>query len=125
LCQAVLRSILAEANERRDWRTWADVAGLLIRPARPRYVDEPLGLDWVMSSWRVYALDAITIDLCLLLFDWAPFRSTKAAFKLHMLPDLRGAIPSFLHISDGNMHDLRMLDRLPIEPGAFYLMDGG
>ena len=124
LRQAVRRATLAEANERRDWRIWADLAAVLIRRAHRLYIDEPLGLD-VTILGRVYALDATTIDLCLSLFDWAPFRSTKAAIKLHTLLDLRGAIPSFIHISDGKMHDVRVLDILPVEPGAFYLMDRG
>jgi hypothetical protein len=124
LRQAVRRTTLAEANERRDWRIWADLAAVLIRRAHKLYVDEPLGLD-VNILGRVYALDATTIDLCLSLFDWAPFRSTKAAIKLHTLLDLRGTIPSFIHISDGKMHDVRVLDILPVEPGAFYLMDRG
>ena len=124
LRQAVRRTTLAEANERRDWRIWSDLAAVLIRRAHKLYVDEPLGLD-VNILGRVYALDATTIDLCLSLFDWAPFRSTKAAIKLHTLLDLRGAIPSFIHISDGKMHDVRVLDILPVEPGAFYLMDRG
>ena len=124
LRQAVRRTTLAEANERRDWRIWSDLAAVLIRRAHKLYVDEPLGLD-VAINGRVYALDATTIDLCLSLFDWAPFRSTKAAIKLHTLLDLRGAIPSFIHISDGKMHHVRVLDILPVEPGAFYLMDRG
>ena len=124
LRQAVRRTTLAEANERRDWRIWSDLAAVLIRRAHKLYVDEPLGLD-VNILGRVYALDATNIDLCLSLFDWAPFRSTKAAIKLHTLLDLRGAIPSFIHISDGKMHDVRVLDILPVEPGAFYLMDRG
>ena len=124
LRQAVRRTTLAEANERRDWRIWSDLAAVLIRRAHKLYIDEPLGLD-VNILGRVYALDATTIDLCLSLFDWAPFRSTKAAIKLHTLLDLRGAIPSFIHISDGKMHDVRVLDILPVEPGAFYLMDRG
>jgi Transposase DDE domain/Domain of unknown function (DUF4372) len=124
LRQAVRRATLAEANERRDWRIWVDLASVLIRRAHKLYVDEPLGLD-VQIKGRVYALDSTTIDLCLSLFDWAPFRSTKAAIKLHTLLDLRGAIPSFIHISDGKLHDVRALDILPIEPGAFYIMDRG
>ena len=97
----VHRSTLADANELRDWRIWSDVAALLIRRARKLYEGEDLGLDLTNT---VYALDASTIDLCLSLFDWAPFRSTKAAIKLHTLLDLRGAIPAFIHISDGKMH---------------------
>ena len=98
LRHAVHRSTLADANESRDWRIWCDIAALLIRRARKLYRDEDLGLD---LSNTVYALDATTIDLCLSLFDWAPFRSTKAAIKMHTLLDLRGAIPTFIHISDG------------------------
>ena len=124
LRQAVRRSTLADANERRDWRIWADLAGVLIRRASALYANEPLGLD-VQIAGRVYALDSTTIDLCLNLFDWAPFRSTKAAIKLHTLLDLRGAIPSFIHISDGKMGDVKVLDILPIEAGAFYIMDRG
>jgi hypothetical protein len=119
LRQAVRRSTLADANERRDWRIWADLASVLIRRANQLYADEPLGLD-VNIAGKVYALDSSTIDLCLALFDWAPFRSTKAAIKLHALLDLRGAIPSFIHISDGKMGDVNVLDMLPIEAGAFF-----
>lgn len=118
----VRRSTLADANELRDWRIWSDVAALLIRRARKLYDDEDLGLDLTNT---VYALDASTIDLCLSLFDWAPFRTTKAAIKLHTLLDLRGAIPAFIHISDGKMHDVKVLDILLIEAGAFYVMDRG
>ena len=120
--QPVKRSTLADANERRDWRIWAEVAMLLIRRARALYCGEDLALD---LDNTVYALDSTTIDLCLSLFDWAPFRSTKAAIKLHTLLDLRGSIPSFIHISDGKMHDVRVLDLLPVEAGAFYVMDRG
>ena len=120
--QPVKRSTLADANEGRDWRIWADLAALLIRRARKLYCGEDLGLD---LDATIYALDSTTIDLCLSLFDWAPFRSTKAAIKLHTLLDLRGSIPSFIHISDGKMHDVRVLDALPIEAGAFYVMDRG
>ena len=124
LRQAVRRSTLADANERRDWRIWADFAAILIRRANKLYADEPLGLD-VNIKGNVYALDSSTIDLCLSLFDWAPFRSTKAAIKLHTLLDLRGSIPSFIHISDGKMGDVNVLDILPVEAGAFYIMDRG
>ena len=124
LRQAVRRSTLADANERRDWRIWADFAAVLIRRATKLYADEPLGLD-VKIAGTVYALDSTTIDLCLSLFDWAPFRSTKAAIKLHTLLDLRGCIPSFIHISDGKMGDVNVLDILPLEAGAFYIMDRG
>ena len=124
LRQAVRRSTLADANERRDWRIWADFAAVLIRRANKLCAAEPLGLD-VNIAGKVYALDASTIDLCLSLFDWAPFRSTKAAIKLHTLLDLRGSIPSFIHISDGKMGDVNVLDILPVEAGAFYIMDRG
>jgi len=119
---APCRSTLADANESRDWRIWADLAAVLIRRARKLYVDEDLGLELKNT---VYALDSTTIDLCLGLFDWAPFRSTKAAVKMHTLLDLRGSIPAFIHISDGKMHDVQVLDMLPIEAGAFYVMDRG
>ena len=118
----VKRSTLADANESRAWRIWADLAALLIRRARKLYVDQALALDLDSS---VYALDSSTIDLCLSLFDWAPFRSTKAAIKLHTLLDLRGAIPAFIHISDGKLHDVNVLDMLTFEAGAFYVMDRG
>ena len=124
LRQAVRRSTLADANERRDWHIWSDLATVLIRRARKLYAQEDLGLD-VNIAGNVYALDSSTIDLCLSLFDWAPFRSTKAAIKLHTLLDLRGNIPSFIHISDGKLHDVNVLDILPIEAGAFYVMDRG
>lgn len=124
LRQAVRRSTLADANERRDWRIWADFAAVLIRRANKLYAEEPLGLD-VHIAGNVYALDSSTIDLCLSLFGWAPFRSTKAAIKLHTLLDLRGNIPSFIHISDGKMGDVNVLDILPLEAGAFYIMDRG
>lgn len=120
--QPVRRSTLADANESRDWRIWAEVAEALIRRARKLYCGEDLGLD---LDNTVYALDSTTIDLCLSLFEWAPFRTTKAAIKLHTLLDLRGSIPAFIHISDGKMHDVRALDLLPIEAGAFYVMDRG
>src|SRR5665647_1433466 len=118
----VHRSTLADANDLRDWRIWSDLSALLIWRARKLYHDEDLGLDLTNT---VYALDATTIDLCLSLFDWAPFRSTKAAVKMHTLLDLRGAIPAFVHISDGKMHEVNVLDFLPIEAGAFYVMDRG
>jgi hypothetical protein len=118
----VSRSTLADANERRDWRIYADLAQALIRIARPLYADEDLGLD---LNNTVYALDASTIDLCLSVFPWALFRSTKSAVKLHTLLDLRGNIPTFIHISDGKLHDVNVLDILLPEPGAFYIMDRG
>ena len=117
----VKRSTLAEANESRDWRIWSDLAALLIRRARKLYAgDSVLSVD---PDNTIYALDSSTVDLCLSLFDWAPFRSTKAAIKLHTLLDLRGAIPAFIHISDGNLHDVNVLDMLVFEAGAFYVMD--
>ena len=122
LRHSVHRTTLADANESRDWRIWADLAALLIRRARKLYSDTDLGLDLTNT---VYALDATTIDLCLSLFDWAPFRTAKAAVKMHTLLDLRGAIPAFIHISDGKMHEVNVLDFLPIEAGAFYVMDRG
>jgi hypothetical protein len=118
----VSRSTLADANESRDWRIYADFAQSLIGIARRLYATEPFGVD---LNDTVYALDASTIDLCLSVFPWAPFRSTKAAVKLHTLLDLRGNIPSFLHISDGKLHDVNVLDLLLPEPGAFYIMDRG
>ena len=118
----VHRSTLADANDLRNWRMWADLSALLIRRARKLYHDEDLGLDLTNT---VYALDATTIDLCLSLFDWAPFRSTKAAVKMHTLLDLRGSIPAFIHISNGKMHEVNVLDLLVIEAGAFYVMDRG
>jgi len=118
----VSRSTLADANEVRDWRIHAEFAQSLIGIARPLYASEPFGVD---LKETVYALDASTIDLCLSVFPWAPFRSTKAAIKLHTLLDLRGNIPTFLHISDGKLHDVNALDLLIPEPGAFYIMDRG
>ena len=119
---AVKRSTLADANESRDWRIWSDLAAVLIRRARKLYASESLGVE---LDNTVYALDSSTVDLCLSLFDWAPFRSTKAAIKLHTLLDLRGAIPAFIHVSDGKMGDVNVLDMLAFEAGAFYVMDRG
>ena len=116
------RSTLSDALNQRDWRIYHGLAQRLIARARALYAKEPSVLDLDAS---VYALDATTIDLCLSLFDWAPFRSTKAAIKLHTLLDLRGAIPAFIHISDGKLHDVNVLDILPVEAGAFYVMDRG
>jgi len=116
------RSTLADALERRDWRIYHGLAQRLIARAKALYAQDPSVLELDAS---VYALDSTTIDLCLSLFDWAPFRSTKAAVKLHTLLDLRGSIPTFLHISDGKLHDVNVLDILPIEAGAFYVMDRG
>lgn len=116
----ISRSTLADANEARDWRIYADFAQALIGIARRLYAGESFGLD---LKETVYALDASTIDLSLSVFPWAPFRQTKAAVKLHTLLDLRGNIPSFLHISDGKLHDVNILDMLLPEAGAFYVMD--
>lgn len=118
----VSRSALADANESRDWRIFAEFAHALIRTARRLYATDSLPVDLAET---VYALDATTIDLCLSLFPWAKFRTTKAAVKLHTLLDLRGAIPSFIHISDGKLHDVNVLDVLIAEPGSFYVMDRG
>jgi hypothetical protein len=117
----VSRNTLANANEVRDWRIYADFAHILIDRARRLYADEDFGEE--LRSTTLYALDATTIDLCLSLFPWAYFRRTKAAVKLHTLMDLRGSIPSFIHISDGKLHDVNVLDLLLPEPGAFYIMD--
>lgn len=119
---SVARSTLAEANEKRDWRIYADFAQSLIQTARRLYINEDFGLD---LDNTVYALDATTIDLCLSVFPWAHFRQTKAAIKLHTLLDLRGSIPAFIHISDGKLHDVNVLDILIPEPGAYYVMDRG
>jgi len=120
--QPIPRSTLADANESRSFRIYADFAQILIAQARKLYANESIGID---LSDTVYALDATTIDLCLSVFPWAPFRTTKSAIKLHTLLDLRGAIPGFIHISDGKMHDVNVLDLLAPEPGAFYVMDRG
>ncbi|NOU20271.1 MAG: IS4 family transposase [Methyloglobulus sp.] len=116
------RSTLSDALNQRDWRIYHALAMRLIGRARDLYAKEPTGLE---LDATVYALDSTTIDLCLSLFDWAPFRSTKAAVKLHTLLDLRGSIPTFIHISDGKMADVKVLDILPVEAGAFYVMDRG
>jgi hypothetical protein len=118
----VARNTLANANAVRDWRIYADFAQSLISIARPLYVDDSFGVDLKNT---VYALDTTTIDLCLSVFPWAPFRSAKAAVKMHTLLDLRGNIPSFIHISDGKMHEVNVLDQLLPEAGAFYIMDRG
>src|SRR6266436_6550659 len=120
--EPIRRSTLSDGNEARDWRIYADFAQGLIRQARKLYAVESLGVE---LSETVYALDSTTIDLCLSVFPWALFRSTKAAVKLHTLLDLRGSIPTFIHISDGKMHDVNVLDLLLIEAGAFYIMDRG
>jgi hypothetical protein len=116
----IKRSTLADANEGRDWRIYAEFAQRLITQARKLYAEEDLGLD---LSNTVYALDSTTIDLCLSMFPWAPFRSTKAAVKMHTLLDLRGNIPSFIHVSDGKLHDVNALDLMIPEPAAIYVMD--
>lgn len=118
----VSRNTLANANAVRDWRIHADVAQSLIGIARRLYASESFGVE---LSDTVYALDSTTIDLCLSLFPWASFKRTKAAVKMHTLLDLRGNIPAFLHISEGKLHDVNVLDQMPIEPGAFYVMDRG
>jgi hypothetical protein len=118
----ISRSTLADASRAHDWRIYADFAQVLIRKARALYASEPLGIELQQTA---YAFDSTTIDLCLSLFPWAPFRRRKAAVKLHTLLDLRGSIPTFVHVSHGKMHDMVALDYLPIEPGAFYVMDRG
>src|ERR1700733_3173119 len=118
----VRRSTLADANESRDWRIYAALAQRLIAQARKLYAGGDLGLDLKNT---VYALDSTTIDLCLSVFPWAHFRSTKSAVKMHTLLDLRGDIPSFIHISDGKLHDVHALDMLVPEAGAIYVMDRG
>ena len=118
----VARNTLANANAVRDWRIYADFAQRLIAIARALYTHDPFAVD---LQETVYALDTTTIDLCLSLFPWAPFRTAKAAVKLHTLLDLRGNIPTFIHISDGKMHEVNVLDQLLPEPGAFYIMDRG
>lgn len=116
----VCRSTLADANRLRDWRIYRDLAMGLIAEAREMYANEPLGFE---LSHTAYALDATTIDLCLSLFPWAPSMRSKAAVRVHTLLDLRGSIPTFIRISTGKMHEVRVLDELPIERGAFYIMD--
>jgi hypothetical protein len=122
LREPVKRSTLADANELRDWRIYADFAQRLIEQARKLYAGDDLGVE---LDHTVYALDSTTIDLCLSVFRWAHFRSTKAAIKMHTLLDLRGNIPSFIHISNGKLHDVHVLDLLIPEPGAIYVMDRG
>lgn len=122
LRHGVHRSTLADANESRDWRIWADLAALLIRRARKLYRNEDLGLELANT---IYALDATTVELCLSLFNWASFCSTQAAVKIHTLLDLRGAIPAFIHITDAKTNEINVLDLLLIEAGAFYVMDRG
>jgi len=118
----VSRSTLADANEKRDWRIYADFAHVLIRSARALYVNEDFGLELQQTT---YALDSTTIDLCLSLFPWAHFRKHKGAIKLHTLMDLCGNIPSFIDITHGKIHDIAILNQLVLEPGAFYIMDRG
>ena len=118
----VARSTLADANESRDWRIYADFAQGLIQEARRLYLDEDLGLDLANT---VYALDSTTIDLCMALFPWAYFTPKQHALKLHTLLDLRGQIPTFLRITPARVHDVNILDQLTPEPGAFYIMDRG
>ena len=118
----VARSTLADANESRDWRIFADFAQVLIARARPLYAGDPIGVDLEAS---LYALDSTTIDLCLSLFPWARFRQHKSAVKLHTLLDLHGNIPTFIGITDGKVHDVNILDEILPEPGAFYVMDRG
>lgn len=118
----VFRSTLADANENRDWRMYADFAQVLIHKARALYSNDEFCID---LDQTVYALDSTTIDLCLSLFPWAKFRKYKGAIKLHTLMDLRGSIPSFIKITDGKVHDINVLDDLIPEPGSFYVMDRG
>ena len=119
---SVSRNNLANANKVRDWRIYADLAHSLIQTARKLYVNDSFGLELENT---VYALDATTIDLCLSMFPWANFRKNKGAIKLHTLLDLRGSIPTFIHISDGKLHEVNTLDIVPLEAGAFYVMDRG
>jgi hypothetical protein len=121
-CTTISRNTLANANATRPWQIYADLAQHLIGIARPLYASEPLAIE---LDATVYAFDATTIDLCLSVFPWAPFRRTKAAVRLHTLLDLRGSIPSFIHITDGKTHEVNTLDELTIEAGAFYLLDRG
>ena len=116
----VARSTLADANESRDWRIYADFAQVLIGMARPLYAHDPIGVD---LDQTLYALDSTTIDLCLSLFPWARFRKQKAAVKMHTLLDLHGNIPTFIRITGGKVHDINILDEIGPEAGAFYVMD--
>ena len=118
----VARSTLADANETRDWRIYQDFALSLIHTARKLYTGDGFGVELKNT---VYALDSTTVDLCLALFPWARFRKHKGAVKLHTLIDLRGSIPAFIHISDGKLHDVNILDQIPFEAGSFYVMDRG
>ena len=118
----ISRSTLADANESRDWRIFADFAQVLIGIARPLYAHDPIGVELDQS---LYALDSTTIDLCLSLFPWAKFRKHKAAVKMHTLLDLHGNIPTFIGITEGAVHDVNILDEIIPEAGAFYVMDRG
>lgn len=118
----VSRATLADANEHRDWRVYADLAQVLIDIARPLYADEPFGVE---LDNTVYALDSTLIDVCLSLCPWAPHEKSRGAVKMHTLLDLRGSIPTFIHITHGRAHDVLTLDRILFEPGAFYVMDRG
>jgi len=118
----VTRSTLSDTNDRRDWRIHADFAAVLIRRARQLHADDGLGID---LDQTVYALDSTTIDLCMTLFPWAHYKTTQHGMKLHTLLDLRGDIPTFVRVSPAKIHDVKLLDDLPIEPGAFYVMDRG
>lgn len=123
LRSATAKSTLAEANEKRNWKIYADYGQVLIKQARPLYADDPnfrLDIDNM-----VYALDSTTIDLCLSLFPWAKFRTTKSAVKMHTLLDLRGSIPVYVDITNANVHDVNILDTIPVEAGAYYVMDKG
>ena len=120
--QEIKRSTLADANETRDWRIHGEFAQLLIVQARKLYIGESLGFELESTA---YALDSTTIDLCLSLFPWALFRTTKSAVKMHTLLDLRGNIPAFIHVSDGKLGDVKILDVLVLEVGAIYVMDRG
>ena len=119
---SISRNTLANANKVRDWRIYADLAYSLIQTARKLYANDSFGLELQNT---VYALDATTIDLCLSMFPWANFRKNKGAVRLHTLLDLKGSIPSFIHISDGKLHEVNTLDIIPLEAGAFYIMDRG
>ena len=116
----VARTTLADANERHDWRIYADFAQVLIGMVRPLYAEDPIGVE---LDQGLYALDSTTIDLCLSLFPWARFRRHKAAVKMHTLLDLHGNIPAFIHVTDGKVHDVNVLDEIAPEAGAFYVMD--
>jgi len=123
LRSATAKSTLAEANEKRNWRIYADYAQVLIKQARPLYADDPnfrLDIDNM-----VYALDSTTINLCLSLFPWAKFQKTKGAVKMHTILDLRGSIPIYVDITNANVHDVNILDTIPIEAGSYYIMDKG